>query len=84
MWFADRGQSREYTYSWGRTPWFDNWARERLATREGVALFDMSSFAKFRLEGPDAEAVLQDVCTCDAAIAAGDVHILNGLTKTVV
>ena len=43
MWFADRGESREYTYSWGRTPWFDNWAREHIATREGVALFDMSS-----------------------------------------
>ena len=81
MWFAERGQSREYTYSWGRTPWFDNWAREHLATREGVALFDMSSFAKFRLEGPDAEAVLQDVCTCDAAIAAGDVRYTQWLNK---
>ena len=55
--------------------------RGTLATREGVALFDMSSFAKFRLEGPDAEAVLQDVCTCDAAIAAGDVRYTQWLNK---
>ena len=44
-----------------------------------VGLFDMSSFAKFRVEGPDAEAVLQDLCTCDAAIEPGQVRYTQWL-----
>ena len=79
MWFAGEGQPASYTYGWGRTPWFDNWAREHRATREAVGLFDMSSFAKFRVEGPDAEAVLQDLCTCDAAIEPGQVRYTQWL-----
>jgi len=79
MWFADKGQDNTYSYGWGRTSWFDNWAREHKATREGVALFDMSSFAKFRLEGPDAEAVLQDICTCDTQIEPGQVRYTQWL-----
>ena len=81
MWFAEKGQKKEYTYGWGRTPWFDNWAREHMATRDGVALFDMSSFAKFRLEGPDAEAILQDICTCDSRIEPGEVRYTQWLNK---
>ena len=79
MWFAGEGQPASYTYGWGRTPWFDNWAREHRATREAVGLFDMSSFAKFRVEGPDAEAVLQELCTCDAAIEPGHVRYTQWL-----
>jgi glycine cleavage system aminomethyltransferase T/glycine/D-amino acid oxidase-like deaminating enzyme len=79
MWFAEDGQDKTYTYGWGRTSWFGNWAAEHRATREKVALFDMSSFAKFRLEGADAEAVLQDICTCDARIGPGDVRYTQWL-----
>ena len=79
MWFAADGQEKTYTYGWGRTSWFENWAAEHRATRENVALFDMSSFAKFRLEGTDAEAVLQDICTCDAQIEPGDVRYTQWL-----
>ena len=81
MWFANKEQKQEYTYTWGRTPWFDNWAREHMATREGVALFDMSSFAKFRLDGPDAETVLQDICTCDTRIEPGQVRYTQWLNN---
>ena len=79
MWFAGEAQLATYTYGWGRTPWFDNWAQEHRATREAVGLFDMSSFAKFRVEGPDAEAVLQELCTCDAAIEPGQVRYTQWL-----
>lgn len=81
MWFANDGQEQTYTYGWGRTPWFENWAKEHQATRENVALFDMSSFAKFRLEGPDSEAVLQEICTCDAQIEPGAVRYTQWLNK---
>src|SRR3546814_9003176 len=36
-----------------------------------VGFFDLSSFAKFRVEGRDAEAVLQRICANDVAVAPG-------------
>ena len=70
-WFADEEQEREYRYSWGRQNWFENARREHLAVREGVGLFDMSSFGKIRLEGPDAFDVLQLICANDVDVAPG-------------
>ncbi len=61
-WFASPGQEREYRYSWGRQNWFDNARAEHMAIREGVGMYDMSSFGKLRVEGPDAEAFLNRVC----------------------
>ena len=37
----------------------------------GVALFDMTSFAKFLVKGRDAEAVLQCLCANDVAVPVG-------------
>jgi len=37
----------------------------------GVGLFDQSSFAKFRLQGRDAEHVLNRVCANDIVVAPG-------------
>jgi len=70
-WFADADQEREYRYSWGRQNWFANAAREHGAVREGVGLFDMTSFGKIRLEGRDAEDVLQRLCANDLRVAPG-------------
>ncbi|HET7408595.1 MAG TPA: FAD-dependent oxidoreductase [Paracoccaceae bacterium] len=70
-WFAREGQAREYRYSWGRQNWFDNAAEEHRAVREGVGLFDMTSFGKIRVEGPDAEDVLQRICGADIRVAPG-------------
>jgi 4-methylaminobutanoate oxidase (formaldehyde-forming) len=39
--------------------------------RGAVGLFDQSSFAKFRLEGPDATAVLQRLCANDVDVPSG-------------
>ena len=44
---------------------------EHRAVREAVGLFDQSSFAKFRLEGPDATAVLQRLCANDVDVPPG-------------
>lgn len=70
-WFAEPGQAREYQYSWGRQNWFENAAAEHRAVREGVGLFDMTSFGKIRVEGRDACAFLQRVCGNDVDVAAG-------------
>ncbi len=60
-WFARTGQSPEYEYSWARQTFFDNIAEEHAAVRSNVGLYDMTSFGKIRVEGPDATAFLNYV-----------------------
>jgi heterotetrameric sarcosine oxidase gamma subunit len=73
MWFAEPGQEPRTVYSYGRQNWFENSAREHRAAREGAAFFDLSSFGKFRVAGPDALAVVQRTFTADLDVAAGRV-----------
>ena len=70
-WYGEPGSSPRYEYSYGRQNWFESSAAECRAVREAVALFDQSSFAKFRLEGRDACAVLNQVCANDVDVAPG-------------
>ncbi|MCI2400208.1 FAD-dependent oxidoreductase [Aliiroseovarius subalbicans] len=70
-WFANAGQNAEYEYTWGRANWFDNSAAEHRAVRENVGMYDMSSFGKIRVEGPDAEAFMNHV-------GGGDYTVPNG------
>ncbi|MEL7280912.1 MAG: FAD-dependent oxidoreductase [Pseudomonadota bacterium] len=72
-WFANEGQEREYKYSWKRQNWFDNSAAEHKAVRENVGMYDMSSFGKLRVEGPDAEALLNRVCGANMSVPAGKI-----------
>jgi 4-methylaminobutanoate oxidase (formaldehyde-forming) len=61
-WFAIPPDKALVDYSFGRQNWFKSQEREHLATRQGVALFDQSSFAKLQVIGRDACAVMQHVC----------------------
>ncbi|MEQ9693075.1 FAD-dependent oxidoreductase [Shimia sp. SDUM112013] len=70
-WFANEGQERAYQYSWKRQNWFENSAAEHRAVRENVGMYDMSSFGKIRVEGPDAEAFMNH-------IGGGDYTVPNG------
>ena len=70
-WFAKPGQEREYRYDWGRQNWFDNQRAEHMAVRQGVGLFDMTSFGKIRVEGPGALPFLQRLCANDMDVAPG-------------
>ncbi len=72
-WFAPTGVEAKYDYSYKRQNWFEYAAAEHKAVREGVALFDMTSFAKFLVQGPDAESVLQRICANDVAVPPGRV-----------
>ncbi|MFD1210709.1 FAD-dependent oxidoreductase [Arthrobacter sp. GCM10027362] len=67
-WYGDPGTRPVYTYSYGRTEWFDRVAAEHKAAREGVVLFDLSPFAKFEVAGPDALAVCQLASTADVDV----------------
>ena len=72
-WFANPGQEREYKYSWKRQNWFENAAAEHRAIRENVGLYDMSSFGKLRVEGPDAEKFLNYVAGGDFSVPVGKI-----------
>ena len=70
-WFADDPESARDEYGFGRQNWFDAVGREHLAVRERVAIFDQSSFAKYRVSGADAERALSWICAGDVALAPG-------------
>jgi glycine cleavage system T protein len=48
-------------WGWTKPPYFDRVAEEHCATRERVALFDLTSFGKIEVSGPDALKLLQRV-----------------------
>ena len=72
-WFSNNGQSDEYRYSWKRQNWFENSAREHMAVRENVGLYDMSTFGKIRVEGKDAENFLNYLCGANLSVDIGKI-----------
>lgn len=58
-WFAEPGEEGRDIYTFERPNWHDPVGREHRAARDAAVMFDQSSFAKFILQGPDAEAALQ-------------------------
>ena len=70
-WYAPDGVVPVYKYSYDRQNWFDYSAEEHRAVRESVGLFDQTSFAKFLLQGRDAEAVAQRIFANDLAVPPG-------------
>jgi len=66
------------SYRWDKPDWLPHVAEEHLATRSAVAVFDQTSFSKYLVVGPDAEADLQWLCTADVAVPPGRV-VYTGL-----
>ena len=64
-WFAPEGVEPVDEHTYDRANWFEHVGAEHAAAREGVALFDQTSFAKFRVVGPDAVQALSWVCAGD-------------------
>lgn len=69
--FGEAGTTPDYDQTFGRPAWFDCHAAEHHAAREDLALFDQSAFAKFLVQGPDAESALQWVCSNRVDVAPG-------------
>ena len=80
-WFAREGQAAEYRYSWQRQNWFDNAAAEHRAVRGAVGLFDMTGFGKIRVQGVDAEPVLNRICGADIAMPVGAIRYTQFLNE---
>jgi glycine cleavage system aminomethyltransferase T/glycine/D-amino acid oxidase-like deaminating enzyme len=70
-WFARGDLKPVYEYTWGRQNWFAMHKLEHLATRESVAVFDQSAFAKLELTGRDALTVLQRLCANQMDVPIG-------------
>lgn len=70
-WYAPKGVKPEYEYSYGRQNWFPHAAEEHRCVRENVGFYDLTSLAKFRVSGPDAENLLQRLCCADVAVPVG-------------
>ena len=72
-WFAGSPEAARDEYGFGRQNWFDAVGREHRAARERVVLFDQSSFAKYRVSGPDAARALSWICANQVDVAVGGV-----------
>ena len=72
-WFSFDGQHDEYVYSWKRQNWFENSAKEHMAVRENVGLYDMSTFGKIQVEGEDAERFLNYLCGANLSVDIGKI-----------
>jgi 4-methylaminobutanoate oxidase (formaldehyde-forming) len=70
-WFARDGAKAEYQYSYKRQNWFEFYAEEHRSVRGSVGIYDISSFGKFEVSGPDAEKALQWICAGDVAVEPG-------------
>jgi glycine cleavage system aminomethyltransferase T/glycine/D-amino acid oxidase-like deaminating enzyme len=58
---ADATPPQAGPLSWGRPDWFEHWAAEHRACREGVILMDMSFMSKFEVQGRDAGRLLNHI-----------------------
>ena len=67
-WYAPEGVEPAYEYSYKRQNWFEYSAAEHMAMREGVGMLDQTSFAKYLVQGRDAEAALQNICANDVGV----------------
>ena len=70
-WYALNGEdpadimNNAECHSFGREPWFANWAAEHNACRQAVALFDMTFMSKLLVQGRDAGAFLNWLSTAN-------------------
>jgi 4-methylaminobutanoate oxidase (formaldehyde-forming) len=72
-WFAPAGTEPVERPSFERPNWFEAVGAEHRAVREGVAVIDQSSFAKFEVSGPGAFRFLQWLAANDLDKAPGSV-----------
>jgi glycine cleavage system aminomethyltransferase T/glycine/D-amino acid oxidase-like deaminating enzyme len=80
-WFAPPGVDPVYSYTYKRQNWFEHSAAEHRAVRGAVAMFDMTSFGKFLLQGRDAERVMQSICANDVAVTPGRIVYTQWLNQ---
>ena len=61
LWFAPRGVTARDESSFSNPNWWEHVGKEARAAHTAAALFEMSSYAKWRVEGPDATVFLNRI-----------------------
>ena len=69
--FAPSREQAQIEYAWGHQNWHHWVAEEHRACRECVAVFDMSSFAKLLVKGPDARHALNWIIANELPLEPG-------------
>ncbi len=80
-WYGAPGSDPKYEYSYGRQNWFDRCASECRGTRDRIALYDQSSFAKFLVQGRDTCRVLNRISCADVDVPAGQLVYTQWLNE---
>jgi 4-methylaminobutanoate oxidase (formaldehyde-forming) len=78
---AARGDESLRPLGWAGQHWSPAIGAEHLATREGVAIFDETSFAKMEIEGPGAAELLEWLCDNRVARGIGQITYTQMLNR---
>ena len=81
MWYALKGKKPEYEYSYGYQNWYESAKHETINARKNVAFFDLTTFAKFEIEGGEALSSLQYLCSNNIKDAPGATTYTQMLNK---
>ena len=79
LWFAKDEPAKD-EYSFRRGNWHDRVGEECRAVRSAVGVLDQTSFAKFEVSGPGAEAYLDRLCANRLPRAVGRIVLTQMLT----
>ncbi|MEM7198017.1 MAG: FAD-dependent oxidoreductase, partial [Pseudomonadota bacterium] len=81
-WFAPAGIARKDEYSFRRSNWFDYVGNEVRAMRERVGLMELSSFAKYIVEGPSARDFLDQLVANNIPKKQGRINLCHALNPS--
>ncbi|WP_366655735.1 FAD-dependent oxidoreductase [Fodinicurvata sp. EGI_FJ10296] len=81
-WFAPDGVERRDIYSFRRGNWWEHVGNEVRATRAGVGMTDLTSFTKFEVSGPGAEAFLDGLVANKLPKKIGRIALAHSLTPS--
>ncbi|MFC4352670.1 FAD-dependent oxidoreductase [Fodinicurvata halophila] len=80
-WFAPEGVERKDVWSFRRTNYFEHVGNEARHMREKAGLIDLTSFSKFEISGPGAEAYLDRLVANTIPKKVGRMSLSHALTQ---
>ncbi|MBI29658.1 MAG: sarcosine dehydrogenase [Pelagibacteraceae bacterium] len=81
LWYAKNDEVAEDKYSFNYQNWYPAAERESKATRNNVALFELTPFAKFEITGKDSHKELQIICSNNISNNKGKTTYTQMLNK---
>lgn len=81
-WFAPKGVERTDRYSFRRSNWFEPVGAETIAMRERAGLIELSSFAKYTVEGHGARAWLDRLVANAIPKTIGRINLCHHLNPS--